>query len=149
MLNVEHGLKGERKWEWCEPLSFVMGRDWHLGIADVVLFGSVVAVCIPSGPVRLSAVSPVAAAFTVLIVVAASIPVWSPGWKRRTQRVLSGFMLITFSRIVDSQHNSHNCTSHVFPLVNEMKCIFGTILLSTVNVFNRRTVLRNLLNLIF
>lgn len=44
-----------------------------------VLFGSVEAVCVLSGMVSLSSVSPVAAALVVLIVVVASVPVRSPG----------------------------------------------------------------------
>lgn len=46
-----------------------------------VLFGSVEAVCVLSGMVSLSSVSPVAAALVVLIVVVASVPVRSPGWE--------------------------------------------------------------------
>lgn len=41
----------------------------------MVLFGSVVAVCVLSGLVSLSSVSPVAAAFMVLVAVVASVPV--------------------------------------------------------------------------
>lgn len=44
---------------------------------DVVLFGSVVAVCVLSGLVSLSSVSPVAVAIVALVAVMASVPVQS------------------------------------------------------------------------
>lgn len=44
---------------------------------DVVLFGSVVAVCVLSGLVSLSSVSPVAVAVVALVAVMASVPVQS------------------------------------------------------------------------
>lgn len=44
----------------------------------MVLFGSVVAVCVLSGLVSLASVSPVAAAFVALIVVVAPVSVRSP-----------------------------------------------------------------------
>lgn len=47
----------------------------------MVLFGSVVAVCVLPGPVSLSAVSPAAAAVVVLVVVMASVSVRPPSWK--------------------------------------------------------------------
>lgn len=48
------------------------------GIAGVVVFGSVVAMCVLSDPVSLSAVSPVVSAFSALMVVA-PVPVGTSG----------------------------------------------------------------------
>lgn len=56
-------------------LSVCMSHGLHLGIADAVLFGSVVAVNIISGFVAFSSVPPVPAVFVVLVVMVTSVPV--------------------------------------------------------------------------
>lgn len=113
-----------------------------------VLFGSVEAVCVLSGMVSLSAVSPVAAALVVLIVVVASVPVRSPGWKDEKGSELD---LCCTHAVVDIHATAVNWSCHcvftckmatLFSNLSQRSCVVSVwLLLLLISVHTNTSVI--------